>query len=99
MDRIVERLGQGSKIAADYGMNICWEFEPGFAFNKPSEIVQIVDAVRAKGNTNFGVLYDTCHAHMCAVVGGQPGRRRRRRCPAASWSCSRSSRGRSPTST
>ena len=23
--------------------------------------------VRAKGNTNFGVLYDTCHAHMCAV--------------------------------
>ena len=31
---------KASKIAADYGMNICWEFEPGFAFNKPSEIVQ-----------------------------------------------------------
>ena len=28
-----------------------------------------MDGVRAKGNTNFGVLYDTCHAHMCAVVG------------------------------
>ena len=25
--------------------------------------------MRAKGNNNFGVLYDTCHAHMCAVVG------------------------------
>ena len=55
-------------------MNICWEFEPGFAFNKPSEILKIVDAVRAKGNNNFGVLYDTCHAHMCAAVGAnQPG--------------------------
>ena len=31
-----------------------------------------MDVVRAKGNTNFGVLYDTCHAHMCAVVGGEP---------------------------
>ena len=33
-----------------------------------------MDAVRAKGNKNFGVLYDTCHAHMCAAVGAnQPG--------------------------
>src|SRR5262249_20775084 len=52
-----------------HGMNVCFEFEPGFLFNKPSEVVQIVDAVRAKGNKNFGVLYDTCHAHMCAAVG------------------------------
>src|SRR5258707_1331480 len=58
-----------SKIAADHGMDICWEFEPGFLFNKPSEILQIVDGVRARGNTNFGVLYDTCHAHMCAAIG------------------------------
>jgi sugar phosphate isomerase/epimerase len=28
----------------------------------------VVDAVRQKENANFGVLYDTCHAHMCAVV-------------------------------
>src|SRR3984957_16766397 len=68
-ERIVKVWDRCSKIAADYGMNICWEFEPGFLFNKPSEIVQLVDAVRAKGNPNFGVLYDTCHAHMCAAVG------------------------------
>lgn len=68
MERIVKVWDKCSKIAADYGMNICWEFEPGFLFNKPSEILQLVDAVRAKGNPNFGVLYDTCHAHMCAVV-------------------------------
>jgi sugar phosphate isomerase/epimerase len=68
MDRIVNVWDKCSKIAADFGMNVCWEFEPGFAFNKPSEVLKIVDAVRAKGNKNFGVLYDTCHAHMCAVV-------------------------------
>jgi sugar phosphate isomerase/epimerase len=69
MDRLAGTWDKASKIAADFGLNVCWEFEPGFAFNKPSEIVQLVDAVRAKGNTNFGVLYDTCHAHMCAAVG------------------------------
>jgi sugar phosphate isomerase/epimerase len=74
--RIIEVWSKCSKIAADYGMNICWEFEPGFVFNKPSEIVAVVDGVRALGNPNFGVLYDTCHAHMCAVVAAnQPGQK------------------------
>jgi sugar phosphate isomerase/epimerase len=50
-------------------MNVTWEFEPGFLFNKPSEILQIVDGVRSRGNPNFGVLYDTCHAHLVAAVG------------------------------
>jgi sugar phosphate isomerase/epimerase len=69
MTRLIAVWDKCSKIAADFGMNICWEFEPGFAFNKPSEITQIVDGVRAAGNKNFGVLFDTCHAHMCAAVG------------------------------
>jgi len=69
MDRIVAVWDKCSKIAADHGMNLTWEFEPGFLFNKPSEVVKIVDAVKAKGNPNFGVMYDTCHAHMCAAVG------------------------------
>jgi sugar phosphate isomerase/epimerase len=69
MDRLITVWDKCSKIAADYGMNVCWEFEPGFLFNKPSEIVELVDGVRAKGNKNFGVLYDTCHAHMVAAVG------------------------------
>ncbi len=68
MDRLITVWDKCSKIAADYGMNVCWEFEPGFLFNKPSEILKIVDEVRAKGNSNFGVLYDTCHAHMCAAI-------------------------------
>ena len=69
MDRLVSVWDKSSKIAADYGLNVCWEFEPGFAFNKTSEILKLVDGVRAKGNANFGVLYDTCHAHMVATVG------------------------------
>ena len=69
LDRYVNVWDKCSKIAADFGLNICWEFEPGFVFNKPSEVIKLVDAVKAKGNPNFGVLYDTRHAHMCAVVG------------------------------
>ena len=69
MERFVKVWDTCSKIAADFGLNVCWEFEPGFVFNKPSEILELVGAVRAKGNPNFGVLYDTCHAHMCAAVG------------------------------
>lgn len=69
LDRVIKVWDKASKIAADYGMNVCWEFEPGFLYNKPAEIVQVVEGVRALGNPNFGVLYDTCHAHMCAVVG------------------------------
>jgi sugar phosphate isomerase/epimerase len=67
-DRIVKVWDKCARIAADHGMNVCWEFEPGFLYNKPSEIIKVVDAVRGLGNKNFGVLYDTCHAHMCAVV-------------------------------
>jgi sugar phosphate isomerase/epimerase len=69
MERIVTVWDRCSKIAADFGLNLTWEFEPGFLFNKPSEVLQIVDAVRSRGHPNFGVLYDTCHAHMCAAVG------------------------------
>ncbi len=68
-DRAVRAFDLCSKLAADRDMKICWEFEPGFPINKPSEIIALVDAVRERGNPNFGVLYDTCHAYMCAVVG------------------------------
>ena len=68
-DRCARAFDLCSKLAADRGMKICWEFEPGFPINKPSEIVAMVDAVRGRGNPNFGVLFDTCHAHMCAGVG------------------------------
>jgi len=69
-ERVVKAFDLCSKLAAQRNIRICWEFEPGFPINKPSEILALVDEVRIKrNNPNFGVLYDTCHAHMCAAIG------------------------------
>jgi sugar phosphate isomerase/epimerase len=54
--------------AAKAGVRIVWEFEPGFAFNKPSDIVRIHDAVN---KPNFGLQYDTCHGQMVGVNGAR----------------------------
>jgi sugar phosphate isomerase/epimerase len=63
--RTVEAFNTGAQIAADAGMLLVWEFEPGFMFNKPSEVVNMVTHV---DHDSFKVLFDACHAHMCAVV-------------------------------
>jgi sugar phosphate isomerase/epimerase len=71
--RVVTTWKRCSEEAADKGVYVTWEFEPGFAFNKPSDILRIVDEVH---NDNFGVQFDTCHAYMVAVVGArQPGKK------------------------
>lgn len=54
--------------AANAGVLIVWEFEPGFWLNKPSEVKRTVEAV---GNDNFKLLFDTSHAYMGAVVGAR----------------------------
>ncbi len=71
--RVVDAWRCCTRIAANAGVRVVWEFEPGFAFNKPSDIERIVDEV---GHDNFSVMFDTCHAHMVAAVGArQPGER------------------------
>lgn len=67
LDRCVKAFDKCAKLAANHGINVCWEFDPGFPLNKPSEIVALIDAVRSQGNANFGALFDTCDAHMCAA--------------------------------
>ncbi len=67
-ERVVRAWQACCDIAAEYGLDVVWEFEPGFAFNKPSEIVRIHDAVNRE---NFGLLYDTCHGQMAGVVGAR----------------------------
>ena len=70
-ERLVKTWRTAAHEAEDLGIRVVWEFEPGFAFNKPSDILGIVEEI---DRPNFGVLYDTCHAHMCAAVGArQPG--------------------------
>jgi len=71
--RVVDTWQRCAKEAADNGLYVTWEFEPGFAFNKPSDIIRIVDEV---GEDNFGVLFDTCHGHTVAAVGARhPGQK------------------------
>ncbi|MCH2207141.1 MAG: sugar phosphate isomerase/epimerase [Lentisphaerales bacterium] len=69
MQQVIDTWKQCADIAAQYDLKVTWEGEPGFAFNKPSEIVKILEAMKEK--SNFGYLYDTCHAQMIAVVGAR----------------------------
>ncbi|MEO8657036.1 MAG: sugar phosphate isomerase/epimerase family protein [Bryobacteraceae bacterium] len=66
LSRVVNTWKTCSDIAADHGLYVTWEFEPGFAFNKPSDIVRVHDGV---GKANFGLQYDTCHGQMVGVMG------------------------------
>jgi sugar phosphate isomerase/epimerase len=67
-DRLAGLWRKAAQIAQEGGIRICWEFEPGFLFNKPGEVVKMHEAV---AHANFRVLYDTSHAYMCAVVGAR----------------------------
>jgi len=66
--RVVETWRRCAAEAADEGIRVTWEFEPGFAFNKPSDILRIVEEV---DHDSFGVLFDTCHGYMVAVEGAR----------------------------
>jgi sugar phosphate isomerase/epimerase len=68
MNKTIDLFQIFSDKAIKHGITILWEFEPGFIFNKPSEIVEIFKNVDRK---NFKILLDTCHANMCAVVGAR----------------------------
>jgi sugar phosphate isomerase/epimerase len=53
-----------AKKAEDAGVVLVWEFEPGFMFNKPSEIINLLKEVN---HPNFKAMIDTCHAHCCGI--------------------------------
>jgi sugar phosphate isomerase/epimerase len=62
--RAVDSFRFYAEFAQPAGVVVAWEFEPGFMFNKPSEIVGLVEQV---DHPNFTVMFDYCHAHMCAA--------------------------------
>lgn len=73
LQRVCQTWRQCAQEAADLGIRVVWEFEPGFAFNKPSDIFRVLDGVN---HDNFMILFDTCHADNVAVHGlRQPGER------------------------
>jgi hypothetical protein len=91
-DRIVSVWDKCSKIAADHGMNVCWEFEPGFLFNKPSEILTIVDGVARRQCQLRRAVRHLPRAHAPSLPPTNRGKRRR--CRAVKSNCCRSSRAR-----
>jgi len=69
-DRLATAWREGARRAADAGVLLVWEFEPGFWLNRPSEVLALVEAVDHPG---FGVLFDTSHAYTGAVAGARQG--------------------------
>ncbi|MBI4910885.1 MAG: sugar phosphate isomerase/epimerase [Acidobacteria bacterium] len=67
-DQLARIWSEAADIAARSKVRLLWEFEPGFAFNKPSEVVSLYEQV---GHSNFQILFDTAHAYLCAVVGAR----------------------------
>lgn len=66
--RLAELWRDCADEARQAGVLMAWEFEPGFIFNKPSEVVRLHELV---GHPWFRVLFDTAHAYMCAVEGAR----------------------------
>ncbi len=66
--RVAEVFHAAAQKAQEAGVKMHWEFEPGFLFNKPSEIVEIHEKT---AHPNFSVMFDTSHAYMSAVVGSR----------------------------
>jgi sugar phosphate isomerase/epimerase len=66
--RIASVWREAAELAAAAKVKVLWEFEPGFIFNKPSEVVQLYERV---GHRNFQILFDTCHAYLCSVTGAR----------------------------
>lgn len=67
-ERLADLWREAATMAAGAGVKVIWEFEPGFAFNKPSEIISLHDRI---GHPNFKLVFDTAHAYLCGVVGAR----------------------------
>ena len=57
---------EAAKSAQDYGIQLVWEFEPGFLFNTPSEVVQLYHDV---DEPNFTLELDTAHVYLMSELG------------------------------
>lgn len=64
--KVAKVWNKAAGICEASSVKLIWEFEPGFILNKPSEVVRMVYKV---DHSNFSVLFDSCHAHMCGVLG------------------------------
>ena len=66
--KVAEVWNSAADVCMKNNVKLVWEFEPGFLFNKPSEVVRMVYKV---DHPNFSIMFDSCHGYMCAVVGSR----------------------------
>jgi sugar phosphate isomerase/epimerase len=66
--KVADVWNASAELCAKNKVRFVWEFEPGFLFNKPSEVVRMTYKV---DHPNFSVMFDTCHAYMCGVIGAR----------------------------
>ena len=66
--KVAKVWNKSAEACARQNIKLIWEFEPGFMLNKPSEVTRMAYLV---DHPNFSILFDSCHAHMCAVVGSR----------------------------
>ncbi len=57
--RLRNNFTAAAERLARSGVQLVWEFEPGFWLNGPSEVLRLLKEVESD---NFGVLFDTSHA-------------------------------------
>jgi len=66
--KVAEVWNNAADICMKSNVKLIWEFEPGFLFNKPSEVTRMVYKV---DHSNFSILFDSCHGYMCSVIGAR----------------------------
>lgn len=67
-DFVKTQFKKCARRAAEDGIEVVWEFEPGFIVNEPKNVLEVAADV---GEKNFSVLFDTCHGYMSSVIGAR----------------------------
>jgi sugar phosphate isomerase/epimerase len=73
VDRVVAGFAECSRRAAQRGITVAWEFDAELPLHQSAEVAQVVQQVRDdRGHANFGILFDTRQASLCAGPGDVP---------------------------
>jgi len=65
ISRTAELWQKSADLAQQAGVRLLWEIEPGLQFNRPSEILSLVNQVP---HASFQILFDLTHAYCCTVA-------------------------------
>lgn len=68
--QLVSTWQESADLLMESDIVLVWEFEPGFWLNRPSQVRKLVADI---GRPNFGVLFDSSHAHTGGAYGARQG--------------------------